>query len=203
MSDYTSLLPTRDFAYLFGGGLFIFVFQKYILVESTFLEGGNSYLLLFGYLSASYFIGLSLYQAGGKLTKVPFLERIKWNTIPYPHPYENCKILARHILVDKYDKRIINNIERNENLFGVGNTIGACSFFGGFLMLFNWIFRFIISKILPSISTVTNTICYFAIMIILISIGCFMFYFAHEVGKKIEIDLECLLNALKKKSIVS
>ena len=68
IENYTILFLNRDFSYLFGGGMFLCIIQ-YLLGMNIFLNEEISPLLV-GYLSASYFIGLSLYQLSGNLIHI-------------------------------------------------------------------------------------------------------------------------------------
>jgi hypothetical protein len=135
---YTHFLG-RDFTYLFAGGLFICIVQ-YVWYNDIFLPQHLS-IELFGFLLASYFLGIVIRDFGVKIFP-SLIDHIPTN-------YESPLIFFQD-LVKKYDSRVINLYERDSNMLVITISIGSSSFFGGVLMglvgFSRWFFRGIASE---------------------------------------------------------
>ncbi len=124
----------RDIAYTYSGGLFICILE-FSLIGEIRLPAEFS-LNLFGFLFSSYILGIGLtafiprFNSIIKITKYKIYDEKSEKFGPYKNG-----LVFMHYLIKKYDVRIINFMERYENLRVIGLSTGATLFFGGLLTL--------------------------------------------------------------------
>ena len=127
-SAYTKFLY-RDLCYIFSGGLYICVFE-YILWGEIFLPVGFS-LEVIGFLLLSFFLGLGF--VGMNTAIISYIEKI-FKIYQIEEKYSNILFLDQEI-IDKYDTKIINELERMSFLTLIGRTVGISLFANGIFMV--------------------------------------------------------------------
>lgn len=161
----------RDFVYLFSGGSLICI-VKYALFDEIILPNQIS-LELFGFLSASYFLGLILM----------FFFTTGDNLKPDVDKYQS-EILFYRILREKnFDDRDLNRLERMNYHSLIGLSLGYSSVLGGIFMLIITLGRLIFESVPFSIK-------YIMLAVGLIIIGILMIKKMGEPMSKI-YKLEC------------
>lgn len=133
---YTHFI-SRDFTQLFSGGLLICMVE-YALYDKVFLPQQIS-LELFGFLSASYFLGVVI-------TNFAVLIRPSLNS-NLPEGYKSLFILHQKLIDKKFDSSVLNGLERLNFLRLIGVSIGSSSFLGGILILLITFGRWILEDV--------------------------------------------------------
>ena len=157
---YTNFIY-RDICHVFSGGLLICVFE-YIFWGKIFLPEGFN-LGTIGFLLFSFFIGLGIVPTNlfiigiiANIVKPPFVE----NKNP------NYLLLYQEI-IEKYDIRVINELERINFLTLIGRTVGGSSLISGIFMAGNGLIQTILNN-------KSVTVEYSAISIFLLVFGIIM-----------------------------
>lgn len=165
---YTHFL-SRDFAYLFAGGLFICIFEYALWTEIVWLPQQLS-LELFGFLSVSYFLGLLLHFIGDKIGL--------YLKIYTPHHDFAGSLTFDQKLIENYDSKILAHFERAFFQYIAGNSIGFSSILGGIFMVLLALYRRILNTVIPSIN-------YIGLIFIFVISGICMLYLATTFYKEI------------------
>jgi len=159
---YTNFIY-RDLCHVFSGGLIICVFE-YILWGEIFLPEVFS-LEAIGFLLFSFFIGL------GIVGRSPFIMSIIVRLFGLSLSQINfsSELLLKQEIIDKYDARIIDELERMSFLTLIGRTIGISSLISGIFMIG-------IGLIQTLFKLKDVTFEYFTIAILLVLFGSIMVY---------------------------
>lgn len=163
---YTHFLG-RDLCHLFGGGLFICVVE-YAYLGKIFLPKGFS-LEVIGFLMLSYFVGVAINNTSHNLK---FSASIKT-----PTHYSNSLFFLQD-LIENYDERIINQLERYIYFYNVGNSFGFSSLLGGILMIIFALSRWMFNNENPAIE-------YFLLTLSLLVFGILMLFDSRKWGQAI------------------
>ena len=125
---YTNFIY-RDLCHVFSGGLIICVFE-YILWGEIFLPEVFS-LEAIGFLLFSFFIGLGI--MGRNRFIMPIIRSLLKSS-PIQMNFSN-RLLLQQEIIDKYDVRIIDELERMNFLTLIGRSVGISSLISGIFMI--------------------------------------------------------------------
>ena len=133
----------RDICHVFSGGLLICVFE-YILWGEIFLPKGFSFETI-GFILFSYFLGLGIVSRNGFI--ISFIEHV-FNLCYATKKYSTEFLLLQEIM-EKYDTRIVNELERLSFLTLIGRTVGISSLISGIFMTVIGLIQTILVTIQP------------------------------------------------------
>ncbi len=169
MEGFYSHLFSRDLVFFFAGGLFISIFEYALWGKIDFPQQIS--LELIGFLAISYVVGLALNNIAQ--TKIYSVEKYFIDTL-YKPPYDyKSYLVILQDLVEFYDKRVLNQLERSNYHMVLGYAVGAASLFGGAVMLIVAIGRLFVEKISPLFS-------YILLAIILLIFGNFLLNYGKD-----------------------
>ena len=120
----------RDLCHIFSGGLFICIFE-YTLWDEIFLPEGFS-LEVIGFLLVSYFLGIGIFSRINANMTYALRKIFKKSEIR--KKYLN-RLLLKQEIIDSFDKRIIDELERMNFFTLIGRTVGYSSFTSGIFMI--------------------------------------------------------------------
>ncbi|VVB84913.1 Uncharacterised protein [uncultured archaeon] len=189
---YTHFLG-RDFAYLFAGGLFICIMEYTFYSKVSFLERFSSISLeLFGFLLASYFLGIML---RGYATTI--FRSLNYKPRDYPG-----ELILKQILLKDIDMPVINQRERFFYILTVYISIGASLFFGGLSMVGVAFGHWVYKGFLPPGWVFRGYLPYGNFLLTggLVIVGLILFYRANYWIKKIDSEDKALINYIKSKN---
>lgn len=129
----------RDICYLFSGGLFITVVEYAYWGKIRIPEGLS--LEVLGYLMLSYFVGISI--SAIETIIAALCKFYISGDLTVPEGYTNL-LSFNQALLNKYDEKILNALERFIFLKNASQNVGLSSFLAGVLMIILALIRLIL-----------------------------------------------------------